>query len=76
MNKLNPNIELLITETDEIITLVDYIRNFNELKKQGCAIGNAESNLEYSIKIGLIRIVESNLLNKLGIKHNEEITNR
>ena len=58
MNKLNQNIELLITETDEIITLADCIRNFNELKKQGCVIGNAESNLEYSIKIGLIKIVE------------------
>ena len=58
MNRLNQNIKLLITETDEIITLADYIRNFNELKKQGYVIGNIESNLEYSIKIGLIKIVE------------------
>lgn len=53
-NIMNMTDKLLVTETDEIITVNDFINSFNEME----SIGNALSNLEYSIKHGILKYVK------------------
>jgi hypothetical protein len=51
--------KLLVTETDEIITVADYVHNFNEEKERGVTIGDAISNMEYSIKHGILKRLDN-----------------
>jgi hypothetical protein len=52
---MNLTDRLLVTETDEVMTVSDFLRIFNELKSQGITLGDAIGNLEYSITHGILK---------------------
>lgn len=52
---MNLTDRLLVTETDEVITVSDFVRIFNEMKSQGITLGEAINHLEYSIKHGILK---------------------
>lgn len=47
--------KLIIVETDEVITVADYVRIFEEVQGCGFVIADAMNNIDYCIKHGLLK---------------------
>ena len=47
--------KLIIVETDEMITVADYVRIFEEVQGCGFVIADAMNNIDYCIKHGLLK---------------------